>query len=286
MLKYLYILLFSLLLPGTLLAQKFVYDVNFKTKQPDNYPLVSCSVKLYDNKANHLIESKNTDAEGSANFKLELKQGLEYRVEFVKEGYSAYKMLIDSKIPDIEKLAKAEYSRKFVIKMEKGNQSASSVGVLRKIKYLSNARDFDDDPSFVPNSDKKKFDQLMVEGEKLLAAKKLDKAKDMFLNALDIYPEDRDALQKIASINAELAKSDNEKQRSLKAMETLNLAKGLLKQNKLPEARMKFQEVLAIDPTNKEAQQQVAEIDKKIGTTAKANTNEQQYKELIDKGDK
>jgi tetratricopeptide (TPR) repeat protein len=337
----------------------FYYEVLYKVKDIDNNPLKGATVKILDNETSKTIDTKLTDAEGAAKFVLDVKQGITYRVEISKYGFITFKMLINSKIPGIEGLAKAVYTRKFVINLNKGDMADNQIPISRRIIFLPNIKDFDDDPNFKPENaslsnkkeilpstsaneniakynealkngndllkqnklpeakaafnqalaakpndkiasdriaeidkklkakeDKENFDKLMDLGNKLLAAKKLNQAKDKFLEALEIFPEDKGALQKIADINAELVKNDSNKKNKLKAMQTLDLAKGLIKQNKLPEAKLKLMEVLDLDPDNKEAQIKLKEVDKKIAEESKPKYDENKFKELVAKGDK
>lgn len=379
------------LAPAKIFAQKFGYYVTIKAKQPDNFPLASTSAKLYDNNTGKLIETKTTNNDGAVDFKLDVKSGIEYRIDLTKDGYIAKKIIIDSKIPGIEKLANGEYEQKLVVKFEKGNVPDSQVKPYRKIKYFTNIKDFNDDPSYKPDvepvannntnqnvnnnttkpadtkyadaikkgndllkqnklpeakqafnealaakpndktakdklaeidnkiklADKakadeakaladakakadadakkktqdaalnqKKYDNALAQGNKLMAAKQFELAKEQFQNALIAKPDDKVALQKITDANRELAKGDEQKRRQIKAMETLNLANNLLKQNKLPEAKLKFQEVLAIDPGNKDAKQKIKEVEVKLADAQKPKLDLKKFNELIAQGDK
>lgn len=352
MFRFIYILFFivSFSFPKLCFAQKFVIEATFKLKQPDNNPLVGATLSIYDNNTNSTIISKLSDNNGAVFYKLDATNGIEYRIEISKGGYISKKMIIDTKIPNVETLPGGTFTVKYVINLGKGETNAN-IKPYRKIKYFTNIKDFDDDPTYKPestslatntntqnvttppkgndtkyvdaikkgndllaqnklseaklafnealiakpgdkmakdkiaevenkiklaekvkaNEDKtkldaeakrkaeekakaeaaanqRKYDNALAQGNKLMAAKQFELAKDQFQNALIAKPDDKVALQKINDATRELAKDDELKRRQFKVMETLNLANTLLKQNKLPESKLKFQEVLAIDP--------------------------------------
>ena len=375
MFKHLYSFLFvyTLFLSEISIAQRFAFDVTIKAKDINNFPLESSSVKLFDNTTGKLIESKTTDKEGGAIFNLEILSGMVYRIDLSKEGFITKKLIIESKIPGIERLKYGEYAQKYVIKLEKGTLPDNQVKPYRKIKYFSNTKDYNDDPNFIPGNEsiltntnnqtvtntpkptdtkytdaikkgndllaqnklpeaklafndaliakpgdklakdkiaevdtkiklatkaeedkakaeaeanQKKYENALAQGNKLMAAKQFELAKEQFQNALIAKPYDKVVLQKISDANRELAKGDELKRRQLKAIETLNLANTLLKQNKLPEAKLKFQEVLAIDPSNKDAGQKLKEIEVRQSGAQMSKNEAKKVAELIAQGDK
>jgi tetratricopeptide (TPR) repeat protein len=391
MFKHLYSFLFVLFLflSNSIFAQRFAFDATIKAKDINNFPLESASIKLFDHTSGKLIESKTADKEGGALFNLEILSGTVYRIDIAKEGYITKKIIIDTKIPGIERLKYGEYGQKFVVKLDKGNQADNLIKPYRKIKYFSDIKDFNDDRNYIPGNDalpsntnnqnvsnptkpndtkytdaikkgndllaqnklpeakvafnealiakpgdkmakdkiaevdnkiklaektkadedkakldaeakrkadvkakaeaaanQRKYENALAQGNKLMAAKQFELAKDQFQNALIAKPDDKIALQKISDANRELAKGDELKRRQLKVMETLNLANALLKQNKLPESKLKFQEVLAIDPGNKDAAQKLKEIEVRQADTQKSKNDSKKIAELIARGDK
>ena len=375
MFKHLYSFLFvyTLFLSEISIAQRFAFDVTIKAKDINNFPLESSSVKLFDNTTGKLIESKTTDKEGGAIFNLEILSGMVYRIDLSKEGFITKKLIIESKIPGIERLKYGEYAQKYIVKLEKGTLPDNQVKPYRKIKYFSNTKDYNDDPNFIPGNEsiltntnnqtvtntpkptdtkytdaikkgndllaqnklpeaklafndaliakpgdklakdkiaevdtkiklatkaeedkakaeaeanQKKYENALAQGNKLMAAKQFELAKEQFQNALIAKPYDKVVLQKISDANRELAKGDELKRRQLKAIETLNLANTLLKQNKLPEAKLKYQEVLAIDPSNKDAGQKLKEIEFRQSGAQMSKNEAKKVAELIAQGDK
>jgi tetratricopeptide (TPR) repeat protein len=296
-----------------------------------------------------------------------------YRIDLSKEGFITKKLIIESKIPGIERLKYGEYAQKYIVKLEKGTLPDNQVKPYRKIKYFSNIKDYNDDPNFIPGNEsiltntnnqtvtntpkptdtkytdaikkgndllaqnklpeaklafndaliakpgdklakdkiaevdtkiklatkaeedkakaeaeanQKKYENALAQGNKLMAAKQFELAKEQFQNALIAKPYDKVVLQKISDANRELAKGDELKRRQLKAIETLNLANTLLKQNKLPEAKLKYQEVLAIDPSNKDAGQKLKEIEFRQSGAQMSKNEAKKVAELIAQGDK
>ena len=200
MFKHLYSFLFVLFLflSNSIFAQRFAFDATIKAKDINNFPLESASIKLFDHTSGKLIESKTADKEGGALFNLEILSGTVYRIDIAKEGYITKKIIIDTKIPGIERLKYGEYGQKFVVKLDKGNQADNLIKPYRKIKYFSDIKDFNDDRNYIPGNDAlpsntnnqnvsnptkpndTKYTDAIKKGNDLLAQNKLPEAKVAF----------------------------------------------------------------------------------------------------------
>ncbi|MDG1332753.1 MAG: hypothetical protein P8P74_10505 [Crocinitomicaceae bacterium] len=123
------------------------------------------------------------------------------------------------------------------------------------------------------------FAALMKEGNDLIAASDFDKAKSKFEEAGTVDPTSPEPQNKIAEIDQLIADQANqEKQAQLQA--AIDAADNAFNDSKWDDAQEKYNEALAIDPSNQYSKDRITEIDNKRGQEA---LNEQ-IASLIEEG--
>jgi len=129
---------------------------------------------------------------------------------------------------------------------------------------------------------KAKYDAAIKAGDQLFADSKLTEAKAKYNEALAIdgvptYPKD-----KIAAIDKLIAEQNASAQKNEKYNTTIAAADALFGQGKLPEAKAKYTEALAISPTEVYPVQKISEIENKLASQAKLKSLLAEGKSLFD----
>lgn len=113
------------------------------------------------------------------------------------------------------------------------------------------------------------FVALMKEGNDLMAAKDLEKAKTKFQEAATIDPKNLEPKAKIKEIDELIAKNSADKAKEEKLQAAISAGDKFFNESKWEDAQAKYREAILIDPTNNYAKDRVSEIDLKIADRKK-----------------
>jgi tetratricopeptide (TPR) repeat protein len=131
---------------------------------------------------------------------------------------------------------------------------------------------------------KRDFDQSLADGENLLKAKELAKAKDAFMKAYNLIPSEPVPPKRISEINAllaEQARKDSELKTTMEAYQAAILkADNFFGNKEYTSAQLAYKEALLIKPDEKYPVDQLALIDDQLKKQI-----EQNYKDAIASGD-
>lgn len=125
-----------------------------------------------------------------------------------------------------------------------------------------------------------KYQEAFNEGVAALEAKDYTKAKEKFLAATTIDNTKKEAKDKLAEVDKILADNAQATAQKEKYEATVKAGNDLLGQNKLPEAKKKFEEAAALDPSQSLPKEKIQEIE---GLISAAN-KEKQINQLLTEG--
>lgn len=129
------------------------------------------------------------------------------------------------------------------------------------------------------------YQRLMDEGKEKINQREWTTAKAKFEEALDLKPNDSDALAQIDVINKEMEKAAAAEKINEEYNAALSAANELFDQKKYKEAKSKYNEALGIKEDEQEPKDKIAEIDLILADAEKAAENEAKYKEFMSQGD-
>lgn len=132
---------------------------------------------------------------------------------------------------------------------------------------------------------KKKYDALVAEGDKLFTDEKLEESKLKYKEALAIESASTYVSGRIKLIDETLAKQKSEKEKQGKIMMLLAEAETAFLDKKYDPALKKYQEVIGLDPVNNIAMGRMSEIENLMADQAKNAALEAEFKALVKKGD-
>ena len=135
-----------------------------------------------------------------------------------------------------------------------------------------------------------KYNAAIAKGDAAFQGQNWDEAKAGYNEALALkstekYPKDQLAAIDKAIADAKKKAEEDEKQRQIDAQYELLIgsADGLLRQDRLEEAKAKYQEALGVKPDQKYPRTKITEIDGLLAERAKAAEEERKRKELEDR---
>lgn len=129
---------------------------------------------------------------------------------------------------------------------------------------------------------KAKYDAAIQSGDQLFVAGDLEGSKGKFNEAIAIDGTQAYPKEKIAAIDKLIAEKAADTQKAEKYRAAVAAADNLFEQSKWPEAKVKYQEALAISPAEMYPVQKIAEIDNKIGVEGKIKNLLAEGKSLFD----
>ena len=132
---------------------------------------------------------------------------------------------------------------------------------------------------------KKKYDEAMAAADKFFAESKYADAKGKYSEALTYDPAAVIPPTKIKECDAKIAALAKDKEKADKISKLLSEGNTFLAGSKLNEAKLKYNEVLALDPTNSEAKQKIDEINLKQQDAAKSAEQDAKFAKLVMEGD-
>lgn len=134
----------------------------------------------------------------------------------------------------------------------------------------------------------KAYSEAMADGERLVAESKLEEALTKFKAAVAIDGTQAGAKQRVAEVESLINKNKENASRQKQIAELLKKGSDLMTQKELNGALSAYEQVLALDPSNIEAQTQKAAIEKEIQLTSNAAQQKAQleanYTKLIADG--
>jgi epidermal growth factor receptor substrate 15 len=132
---------------------------------------------------------------------------------------------------------------------------------------------------------KKKYDEAIAAADKFFAESKYADAKGKYSEALTYDPAAVIPPNKIKECDAKIATLAKDKEKADKISKLLSEGNTLLAVSKLNEAKLKYNEVLTLDPTNPEAKQKIDEINLKQQDAAKSAEQDTKFTKLVSEGD-
>lgn len=108
------------------------------------------------------------------------------------------------------------------------------------------------------------FAALMKEGNDLMASDDLNKAKSKFQEASALEPSETEPKEKIEEINALIAEKTANQENAAALQTVIDEADKLFGESEWENSQAKYNEALALDPTNEYAKGRLGEIDLKI----------------------
>ena len=289
-LKYFVLILVLFLINIGIEAQSSLEVIG--TVEKDMEPLSNAKVTLY--KGGSAIQTVSTSDRGD--FRLNLEMNSEYIIEIAKSGLLTKKIAFVTDIPgEISGKWTMEFAMSLFPGCEGVNTSALNEPVDR-IKYSSNKADFISDETYVQNMRGRiekllsdidrcqadKYQDAMSEGNKLLEQKKFDEAREKFLEAQEVYPDDKLAQRKAA----EAEKGGGMSQLNESAYNsTITEADRLFAEKKYDAAMAKYNEALR-KKQDSYAQNRISEINtilnqQKQGELAKQQQNDAEQQALL-----
>jgi len=191
-----------------------------------------------------------------------------------------------------ERAADQEKEEQFATLMKEGNDLLAA-NDLQKAKAKFEEAKTVDSSSPEPQAKIDEIDALIAQNaeeqqkqEELLAAidagdnafnaSNWDDAQDKYNEALAIDPTNKHAIDRIAEIDSKKAEEEVNNQ----VASLLEEGKSLRDDSKLEDARSKFQEVLALDPSNSEATTQISEINAELAAAQNESEKGQAFADL------
>ncbi len=132
---------------------------------------------------------------------------------------------------------------------------------------------------------KKKYDEAVEAADALFAAEKWEEAKTKYTEALTFEASATYPLDKIKDCNDKLALIAKDKEKAEKIAKLLADGGVLYTGAKWNEAKVKYTEVLVLDPTNAEAKQKLEDISKEIANQADKASQDAKFVKLVSEGD-
>ncbi|MBI3133694.1 MAG: tetratricopeptide repeat protein [Bacteroidetes bacterium] len=225
-------------------------------------------------KADPAVQTKLDNAK---KLKLEKEQG-EAKAKELEAKYTALMKEADVAFnAQNYTLAKTKYTEALAVKA--GDPTATAQ--LAKIDEILKKKQEELDAANKKEADYKK---LMAEGETLFTQKNWEAAKQKYVAALEIKPNDPPALAKIDLINKELEKQTLETKKNEDYNRLMAEAKVLYDQKKYAEAKQKYQEASNVKPDQADPKNQIIAIDKLLADQEKLALQEKNYQALITEG--
>jgi epidermal growth factor receptor substrate 15 len=128
------------------------------------------------------------------------------------------------------------------------------------------------------------FAKLVTDGDNLAKASKPEEAISKYQEALKIK-SDPSVDQKIADLNKIIAENKGKAEKKAQYDAAMTEGENLLKSNKLPEAKQKFELALSIDNTQQVPKDKIKEIDAKIDAENKNKQKKEQFDAAMQAGD-
>ena len=132
---------------------------------------------------------------------------------------------------------------------------------------------------------KKKFEEAMSAADKLFSSSSWADAKLKYTEASQLDPTATLPKTKITECDAKIALAAKDKEKADKIAKLLSEGSTFFTSSKWTEAKGKYNEVLALDPPNKEAKDKLAEIAVKEQDLAKSAEQEAKFAKFVKDGD-
>ena len=209
------IILFSL--PSFLYSQNKDSFVKLRGLTEDNMrPAEDVTIRLFEN--NSLIKEIVTDYTGKFDFKLDT--GKYYVVEMYKPGYIKKKIAFDTKVPGKESGIWVNDFAFTLVKECKGVDVSMLEKPMDEIKYDPRSRGFIPDKAYNKNIFKElqniyfeldqchqnKYNEILDKADQLYKQDKLNEARNLYIEASEMMPEDQYPRKKMYDIVQELQK--------------------------------------------------------------------------------
>ena len=249
--------------------------------------------KAIDNGETFFSQKKYTDAKASFNEALKYKANDPVAIKRIQE--------IDQKIKEEE--ANANKKKNYEAKVAEAEQLLAANKLAEAKSKFQEALAIDNTQSY-PTVKIKEIDAKLGEIEKnklkteqynaamkaadaLFTANKLAEAKAKYQEAAKIDPSQTKPTENIAKIDKMLAdqeKAQKEKEKAAKIANLLKEAGALYAKNDLENAKKKYQEVLALDGSNSEANSKINEINTKIAASQSEAEKTKRFNDLKTEG--
>lgn len=134
-------------------------------------------------------------------------------------------------------------------------------------------------------SKKQKFDQAMTDADALFKTEKWEEAKAKYNEAITLDATAALPKEKVKLCEAKILALSQDKEKTEKINMLLSEGNALFGSEKYNESKVKYTEVLGMDPANTEAKKQLEEIAKKQQDIAAKEAEKQKFDKLVAEGD-
>lgn len=210
-----------------------------------------------------------------------------------------------AKLAELDKLLKAQKDSadkeaKFKENVAKGDASSSSQEWEKAVGFYKVALDIKDDAEVRVKltqaqdkikelADQKKqtqeYQKAITEANALRDAKRYTEAIAKYEIAKTINPSESYPQEEINKINSLLADQQSAAEKQKQITELLAEGEKLFTQADYASSKSKFEQVIALDPTNEKAKSRIKDIDTALAKMASQAEKEQQIKDLIQQGE-
>lgn len=227
----------------------------------------------------------------SGKIKKELQLGHTYDIKFAKEGYAQKIARIDTRnVPKEEQPGGYEFTMEvFLFKPPSGFNTDILKEPAAKAIYMSDIDKVDWDEEYIRKQKEKidaemkrvkdarkadeakykEFDKLIAEGDDEVIVKRYENAIAKYEAAQKLFPGDVLPKQKIAKVQELMGKADEAKKEEARYRMLLIDGEEAMKNNQWEVAQAKFNEAKKMKPKEKEPNEKLAELDKRMKNAAK-----------------
>jgi tetratricopeptide (TPR) repeat protein len=132
---------------------------------------------------------------------------------------------------------------------------------------------------------KQKYDDAVAAADLLFTEGKYAEAKVKYTEALQYEPGSTSASDRITECDVKMAEALKEQERLAKIQKFLTEGKTLFDQTKWIEAKVKYDEVISLDPSNSEANAKLEEIKVKLAEVADNAARDAKFNKFVAEGD-
>jgi tetratricopeptide (TPR) repeat protein len=239
-------------------------------------------------------EDKTVTSGSDGVFRVEMDMNSEYLIVIEKTGMLAKRIAFNTEIPDD---VVGKWTMEFAMSLFPGCEGVNTSALndpVDRVKFSTNKNDFISDKAYVErmrgrigelmfdieSCKQKEFQEAMSEGDRLMNSGQYEQARVKYQEALVMYPDDRAAEKRISEINDRVGeqKAVSQEYNSLIAE-----ADGLFQAQQYQDARVKYNEALALMPQNSYPRDKVATINKMVAEEQKTLQQQEQYDNYIAK---
>ncbi|MBN2350415.1 MAG: tetratricopeptide repeat protein [Bacteroidales bacterium] len=251
-------------------------------------PLSNAVIELFEN--NIKIETRHSNSSGEFNFVL--KYNKNYSIVVGKKGYISKRINFNTEVAPENQTDLAFGFALGLVEYCEGVDVSAFDQPVDNISYNVKKNEFESDKRYVDRQQAifgrlyyeledckiEKYNQAISEADRLFGQKKYDEAIEKYQEALAMQPENPYPKRRIDEINQ---KAGQEVAINNQYNAAILEADALLSQNRLDEAKQKFQQAQMLKPAESYPRQKVQEIDTKQKNVQQQNALENNYNQLM-----